>query len=237
MKPLLLLIPGMLNDARVWQPVSDALSDLADVRVADVRLSDETSGPGIAALGARAWAQLADVPLSTPVVIAGFSMGGYVAIDMLARPARPVQALALLSTSGRPESSDSAAMREKTMVAMQSNFPKVVEGLLSWNTHQASPELLALMRQMMLEVGPEMAVRQMRAIMARADHRPQLAQLQLPVRVLCGRQDRVTPPELAQELASIFPHSQLHLIDGSGHMLPLEKTAEVVTHLQALLAL
>lgn len=232
MKPVLLLIPGMLNDARVWQPVSDALSGMADVRVADV-----SEGPDIPALGARAWAQLADVPSSTPLVIAGFSMGGYVAIDMMARPARAVQGLALLSTSARPESPDSASLREKTMAAMQSNFPKVVEGILQWNTHQASVEQQALMRQMMLEVGPEVAVRQMRAIMARADHRPWLAQLQLPVRVLCGRHDRVTPPELSQELAATVPNAQLHLIDDSGHMLPLERTAEVVTHLQALLTL
>lgn len=233
MKPVLLLIPGMLNDARVWQPVSAALSGMADVRVADV-----SAGPDIPALGARAWAQLADVPSSTPLVIAGFSMGGYVAIEMMARPegpGRPVQALALLSTSGRPESPESAGMREKTMAAMQSNFPKVVEGILQWNTHQAAPEILSMMRQMMLEVGPEVAVRQMRAIMVRADHRSRLAKLQLPVRVLCGRHDRVTPPELSRELAATIPSAQLHLIEDSGHMLPLEKTAEVASHLQALL--
>lgn len=230
MKPVLLLIPGMLNDARVWQPVRHALSELADVRVADV-----ASGSDIHSVSAKAWAQLADVPGSTPVVITGFSMGGYVAIDMMARPARAVQGLALLSTSARPESPDSAALREKTMAAMQSNFPKVVEGILQWNTHQASPELLSRMRQMLLEVGPEVAVGQMRAIMGRADHRPALAKLQLPVRVLCGQHDRVTPPELAQELAATIPTSQLHLIDDSGHMLPLEKPAEVVSHLKALL--
>jgi len=232
MKPVILLIPGMLNDARVWQPVREALAEVAQVRVADV-----ASDADIPAMGARAWAQLSDVPPSTPLLIAGFSMGGYVAIDMMARPARSVQALALLSTSALPEAPEGAAQREKTIAAMQSNFPKVVEGILQWNTHQASPEQLAMMREMLLGVGAEVAVRQMRAIMGRGDHRAALSQLQLPVRVLCGRHDRVTPPELAQTLAATLPNAQLHLIEGSGHMLPLEQTAEVVQHLKALMTL
>ena len=230
MKPVVLLIPGMLNDARVWQPVAEALTPLAQVRVADVG-ADLT----IPAMTARAWAQLSDVPASTPLLIAGFSMGGYVAIDMMAQPARSVQALALLSTSALPEAPEGAAQREKTIVAMQSNFPKVVEGILQWNTHQGSPELLSMMRQMLLDVGPEVAVRQMRAIMARADHRVALSQLQLPVRVLCGRHDRVTPLALAQTLAQTIPTAQLHLIENAGHMLPLEQTAEVLKHLKALI--
>jgi pimeloyl-ACP methyl ester carboxylesterase len=230
MKPVCLLLAGMLNDARVWQPVREALAPLAEVRVADVCADAE-----IAAMGARAWGLLADVPQTTPLVMAGFSMGGYVAIDMLAQPGRPVQAAALLSTSALPEAPESRAVREKTIAAMQSNFPKVVEGLLQWNTHQAPPAVLETMRQMMHAVGPEVAVRQMRAIMARADHRAALAQLRLPVRVLCGREDRVTPPALAQTLADAIAGAQLHLIEGSGHMLPLEQPAEVLHHLQALI--
>lgn len=230
MKPVLLLIPGMLNDARVWQPCRDALAPVADVRLADV-----SAGLDMLATGAKAWDQLADVPLSTPLVMAGFSMGGYVAIDMVARPQRPVKALALLSTSARPEASEGHLQREKTIAAMQANFPKVVESILQWNTHQASPTLLSMMRQMMLDVGAEVAVRQMRAIMSRADHRAKLAQLQMSVRVLCGQHDRVTPPELAQELATMIPSAQLHLIEGSGHMLPLEQPEQVLKHLRALL--
>lgn len=163
MKPVVLLIPGMLNDARVWQPVREALAEVADVQVADVATDAD-----IPAMGARAWAQLSNVPAATPLLLAGFSMGGYVAIEMMARPARSVQALALLSTSGLPEAPEGAAQREKTIAAMQSNFPKVVEGILQWNTHQAAPGLLAMMRQMLLDFGSEVAVRQMRAIMARA---------------------------------------------------------------------
>jgi pimeloyl-ACP methyl ester carboxylesterase len=230
MKPVVLLIPGMLNDERVWQPVRDALAPVADVRVAYV-----SAGLDMPSTSAKAWDLLADVPLSRPLVLAGFSMGGYVAIDMVSCPQRPVQALALLSTSARPEAPEGRLQREKTIAAMQANFPKVVEGLLQWNTHQASPTLLSMMRQMMLDVGAEVAVRQMRVIMSRADHRAALAQLQMPVRVLCGQHDRVTPPELAQELATLIPAAQLHLIEGSGHMLPLEQAEQVIKHLQALL--
>lgn len=230
MKPVLLLLPGMLNDERVWAAVVPALRDGAEVRVAEVR-----TPPSIAAMRQQAWSALADVPAATPLCIAGFSMGGYVAIDMLAHAPRPIQGLALVSTSARPESEASREQREKTIAALQADFPKVVESLIGWNTHQPSPPLCEALRQMMLAQGAETAVRQMRAIMGRSDHRAVLAALQIPVRVLCGQHDRVTPPALAQELAQLVPGARLSLVEGAGHMLPLEQPAALVSALHSLI--
>ena len=230
MKPVLLLLPGMLNDERVWADVVPARRDVAEVRVADVR-----TPPSIAAMRQQAWSSLADVPADTPLCIAGFSMGGYVAIDMLAHAPRKVQGLVLVSTSARPESEQARAQREKTMAAMQADFPKLVEGLIGWNTHAPTPALRETLRQMMLAQGAETAVRQMRAIMGRADHRAVLAALDMPVRVLCGQHDRVTPPELAQELAQLVPGARLSLVEAAGHMLPLEQPVALVAAFQSLI--
>lgn len=230
MKPVLLLLPGMLNDERVWADVVPALRDVAEVRVADVR-----TPPSIAAMRQQAWSSLADVPADTPLCIAGFSMGGYVAIDMLAHAPRKVQGLVLVSTSARPESEQARAQREKTMAAMQADFPKLVEGLIGWNTHAPTPALRETLRQMMLAQGAETAVRQMRAIMGRADHRAVLAALDMPVRVLCGQHDRVIPPELAQELAQLVPGARLSLVEAAGHMLPLEQPVALVAAFQSLI--
>lgn len=223
MTPVWLLVPGMLNDHRVWQDVATGLQGRARVRIAEV--NRQTS---MAEMAHDAWALLDDVAPDVPVYLAGFSMGGYVAMEMLAQPARALQGLALIDTAGGVETAESRAQREKTIHALETDFGKTLEGLLKWNTHEPSPQLLDRLRTMMLEVGAQTAVRQMRAISARRDHRQVLAQLRLPVRVLCGAHDRVTPPQRSQQLVEWIPDAQLVMVPGAGHMLPLEQPEAVV---------
>ncbi|MGV3569643.1 MAG: alpha/beta fold hydrolase [Ramlibacter sp.] len=230
MKPVLLLVPGMLNDASVWEDVAAELRPFADVRIA------APVQESIPAMAAAAWALVDDLPADAPLVIAGFSLGGYVAIEMLSAQQRPVQAAALVSTSARPESPESAATREKTIAAMGRDFPRVVDGVLQFGTDAPSAELTARLRAMMLGVGAATAIRQNRAIMARADHRPALAKLTLPVAVLVGRHDRITPPELSRESAALLPNAKLEVIEGAGHMLPAEQPRAVAAALRPLLA-
>lgn len=231
MKPVLLLVPGMLNDARIWSEVAARLEDVAQVRVANVLKQNS-----LADMARDAWGLLASSPLDTPFVLAGFSMGGYVVMEMLSQSSRPLHGVAFLSTSARPESPDGMAGRQKTIEAMQTDFPKVVEGILKWSTYQASEALRQELRQMMLDVGNEVAIRQTRAIMARSDHRAMLGRLTCPVRLLCGQLDRVTPPELIQELSSLIPHAPCQIVENSGHMLPRENADQVAHHLRQMLA-
>lgn len=229
MTPVLLLVPGILNDAQVWADVADDLRGVADVRIA------APVQESIASMAAAAWALLDDVPHDTPAVLAGFSLGGYVAIEMLATPQRPLHAAALVSTSARPESAEAAAAREKTIAALRKNVERVVDGIVQFGTHEPSPERAAALKAMMLRVGADTAIRQNRAVMGRGDHRAALARLALPVAVLCGAQDRITPPALSRELADLVPGAQLTLVEGCGHMLPCENADAVAQAIRALL--
>lgn len=233
MKPVLLLIPGMLNTAQVWSPVASLLQDAAEVRIASVLTQSSIFG-----MARDAWATVVDVPAETPLVVCGFSMGGYTLLEMLANPARPLSAVALLDTSARPETPEGAAVREKTIVAIERNFAKVVDGVVQFAIHpstQARPERMEPIRQVMLDTGAETAIRQNRAIMGRADHRAALAQLRVPALVMCGREDRITPPELSIELAGLIPGARLEWIENAGHMSPMEQPARVAALLRTLL--
>lgn len=233
MKPVLLLIPGMLNTERVWGRVTPLLRDAAQVRIADV-----LSQSSIAEMARDAWAMVADVPAEQAVVVCGFSMGGYTAIEMMARPARPVQGLALLDTSGRPESAEGVAAREKTIAAVTADFERVIAGIATFATHAANHSDTALMQETLSifrDAGAEATIRQNRAIMARGDHRGALAQLRLPVLVMCGRDDKLTPPKLSEELAALIPGARLEWIEGAGHMTPLEQPARLAALLKTLL--
>lgn len=221
MKTTVLLVPGMLNDASLWDAVAAQLGSLVDVRRVPT-LSQDT----VPAMADAAWQLLEDLPLEAPVVLVGFSLGGYVAIDMLARPQRELKAAVLVSTSARPESPESQAAREKTIAGMRKNFERMVDGIAAFVTHQ--PDAPQRIKPMMLGVGAEVAIRQNQAISQRKDHRAALAKLTLPVTVLCGEQDRVTPSELSKELAALVPGAQLQLVSDCGHMLPVEQPTHLV---------
>lgn len=235
MKPVLLLVPGMLNDGRIWSEVTGRLGDVADVRVADV-----TTQNSLADMAQDAWRLVDANLLGAPLVLAGFSMGGYVVMEMLSQMfsqmPHPLHGVAFLSTSPRPESPDGMAVRQKTIEAMHTDFPKTVEGIVPWSTYKPSDILTQDLRQMMLDLGSEVAIRQTQAIMARRDHRAMLARLTGPVRLLCGQRDRVTPPELTQELSSLIPHAACQIVENSGHMLPRENADQVAHHLRHMLA-
>ena len=229
MKAVVLLVPGVLCTAAVWQPVIDALGTLADIRVS---VPVEES---IADMADSAWDSVGDIAPDVPLILAGFSLGGFVVLDMLARSRRPVHAVAFVSTSARPETPEGAVMRGKTIAALGKDFARAVEGIIQFASPTASAELVEDLRRMMREVGPGIAVRQNRAAQVRADHRPALPRLDLPVVVLCGTDDRVTPPDRSREMAQLIPGARLELVEGAGHMLPREHPEIVARALRALL--
>lgn len=233
MKPLLLLIPGMLNTRQVWSGVADCLGEAAEVRIAEV-----TTQETVADMARDAWATVADAPAERRLVICGFSMGGYVAMDMLADGGRRPDAMALLSTSGRPESTEGRAMRDKTIAAIGRDFEKVVQSVAQFSTaeatHADAPRMQSILA-MMRATGAAAAIRQNRAVAGRADRREVLASLDVPTLVICGREDRITPPALSEELAALVPGASLEWIDGAGHMTPVEAAPQVAALLRRLL--
>ena len=234
MKPVLLLIPGMLNTALVWAQVVPLLEAVADIRIANVQTQSS-----IAQMASDALALVADVPPEQPLVVCGFSMGGFVAIEILAAGKRRVGAICLLGTSGRPESAEGSALREKTIAAIERDFDKVTAGVARYATSaqtQTNEMLMADMVALMRAVGPASAIAQNRAIMARSDHRAALAQLNLPTLVLCGQDDQITPPALSDELAALIPGAQLEWVQGAGHMVPMEQPKALANHLKNLIS-
>jgi pimeloyl-ACP methyl ester carboxylesterase len=140
LKPVLLLIPGLMNTARVFDGARARLDPALEVRVADVQTQDS-----IDAMAHNAWAMLADVPAEQPLVIAGFSMGGYVVLQMLATPRRSVQGLAMICTSARADTPESTTLRERAITAMERDFGRYVGSLGSFLVTPAGQADAALM--------------------------------------------------------------------------------------------
>jgi pimeloyl-ACP methyl ester carboxylesterase len=233
MKPTLALLHGLLNDERVWAPVASRLRGRAEIRIPNLRRQDS-----MAQMSRDAWAELAEVPADTPLVLAGFSMGGYVAQQMLADAPRRVAALALVDTSTRPEPAENIPVREALIAGLQRDFGATALTLLRRGVHSDRLSDVMLMlgcQHIMRDVGADAAIGQIRAIIGRADHRAMLAQLELPALVLCGRVDQITPLALSREAAALIPGARLHVLEDVGHWAPLERPDEVAEQLGRLL--
>lgn len=217
----LVLLPGLLCDAALWRPQIDALSDIADMSVADV--SRDSS---IAGMAARA---LAAAPQR--FALAGLSMGGYVAQEIMRTEPDRVTRLALLDTSSRADSEEQASRRRGLIeLASKGKFKGVTPRLLPYLIHPDRMEdtaLTGIVMAMAEHVGRDAFLRQQKAILSRIDGRDRLAEIACPTLVLCGRQDSLTPLKVSEEMADRIPGARLVIVEDCGHLSTLERPESV----------
>jgi pimeloyl-ACP methyl ester carboxylesterase len=215
-KQRLLLLPGLLCDAALWQFQSEALADVAEVTVADLTRSDS-----IAAMARDALAAAPD-----RFALAGLSMGGYVALEIMRQAPERVTHLALLDTSARPDAPELTERRKALIdLASRGKFKGVTPRLLPLLLHKDHqfPPLSTIVIDMAARIGQPAFVRQETAIMGRADSRPFLKDIKVPTLVLVGEDDALTPVHLHEELADGIAGSEFQIIARSGHLTTLEK--------------
>ena len=212
----LVLVPGLNCTAELFAPQVAALGSARRILVAD-HASDAT-------LGGIAERLLGEAP--DRFALAGLSMGGYVAFEVLRRAPERVTRLALLDTTARPDAVEAQATRLRLVaLAEGGRFAEVHHALwprLVAPGRRDDRDLEAVVRRMMEETGADGFVRQQHAIMARPDSRPLLPGLEIPTLVLVGEEDVVTPPEAAREMAEAVEWASLVVVPGAGHLTTLE---------------
>lgn len=219
----LFLLPGLLEDADVFEHQVEGLAGVA-VSAADLTRSDT-----IAALAGDA---LAQAPAGR-FALAGHSMGGYVALEIMRRAPERVERLALLNTHARPDSPEAIANRRRLMALAEHDFPEVSAQLLPRLVapeHLKEAGISGKVTEMALATGKEGFLRQQRAVIGRIDSRPHLAAIRCPTLVLAGRHDAIMPVELLEELARGIPGARLEIVENCGHLAPLEQPG-IVTRL------
>lgn len=217
MRTPLLLLPGTLCDGRLWQEQSGALAAEAEILVPDL-----TRQAGIAAL-------VDDVLASAPprFVLAGFSFGGFVAQEILARAPDRVLALCLFSTSARPFATEMAedrrgAVRSARAMGVGRFLREVMMPFYLHPSRLGCAALVDLIAGMGESLGADVFASQTEANIARPDNRARLASIATPCFIACGEADRLCPPALHRELALGIQGSELTIVPDVGHFLPLE---------------
>jgi pimeloyl-ACP methyl ester carboxylesterase len=218
----LVLLPGLLNDERLWARQVPELSADRTVMVGDLTTADS--------LEVLAEQVLAKAPPS--FALAGLSMGGYVAMEIMRQAPDRVERLALLDTTARPDLPEQSQRRRDAMeIARAGGFDKIMPTMLPMLLCAASladPSITGLAKDMARAVGAEAFIRQQTAIMGRPDSRPSLAAIRCPTLVLCGAEDALTPPDRHHEMAGLIAGSRLVIVEGSGHLSPMEQPAAVL---------
>lgn len=206
----LIVIPGIASDAEVWRGMPPASVIM----------------PQTVTIEAMAEEALAHAP--PRFALAGYSMGGYIALAMMARAGERIERLALISTSARADDGAALVARERALNDAAADFDAFADRLarVTLDQSQWSGPLPAVMAAMIKRAGKDNFIRQQRATMARPDRRALLPRINVPTLVLTGEADRVVNPERSRESAAAIPAARLVSIPNCGHAPMLEKPAE-----------
>ncbi|MCV3270427.1 alpha/beta fold hydrolase [Roseobacter sinensis] len=222
----LVLLPGLMCDARLFGPQIAELSADTAVMVAPI-----TQGERIEEIASGLLDQL-------PVrfALAGLSMGGIVAMEILRRAPDRVSRIALMDTNPLAETPQVAAAREPQIVAARTGrMLDVMRDEMKPNYLAPGPyrqEVLDLVMDMADALGPEVFVRQSRALQRRRDQQSTLRKCKVPALVLCGAHDALCPVKRHEAMSELIPYATLRVLEQSGHLPTLEQPGETTQALR-----
>jgi 3-oxoadipate enol-lactonase len=233
--PVVVLLHGFPLSKAMWEEQLSGIGSIYRVIAPDLRGFGESSVPeGVYTMDAMAddvVELLETLEIMGPVVVGGLSMGGYVALSLVARYPTRVKALILMDTRAGADTPEAAQGREataKTVLAADSAAP-VVEAMLPRifckMTLEQRPERVEPMKAVMEQTAPQGIAGALRGMASRPDRRGDLRKIAVPTLVMVGEEDILTPPAESQAMAEAIPNARLEVIPQAGHMAPYENPA------------
>ena len=228
--PVLALVPGLNNTARVWDGLVGELAGSFDCRALDC--------PALESVEAVADALLAQLPHR--FWLAGFSFGGYVALAMLERAPQRVEGLALINTSARADTDAQRAARAKSILAAQAGEHETLvaaqAALVFHPTSLSDASLMKARHAMVRDYGSARFIAHLRACAARADRTAVLQAFEGPLLLVAASDDRVIATEQQRASVNDFPRARYAEIAQAGHMMPVERPAALAQAIRNWLA-
>jgi len=216
----LLLIPGFMLDADLWTDVGEGLQQFAPIIPADL-----SQGASVTEM-----ARLTRQQVSGNFVVVGFSMGGYVAREIVRQAPERVKALILIATSARGDT-DVQERRKAALAAKpdMSAFRGLSASAVATSLHSDNAtrlDLISRIQAMGQRLGGDVFRRQ--SLLDRHDERTSLISITCPTLVIAGEDDKLRSRAEALELHEAITGSNFEIIEGTGHMIPLEAPERLV---------
>lgn len=225
-KTPLLLIPGLLCSPRLFAPQVAALAELAEIVVPDWRRAPLSIWDSWES--AARW--IVDQMPPGKFTLAGLSLGGMLAVEIMQIAADRVTKLALLDTGMRSQNEAERAVRRARIRLAEEGHFELVLGLQLSRFIPAyrlpDKKLVDEVMTMCGEIGVDIYKRQEELAAVRADRRPDLPKIKCPTIVVCGRDDAATPLFLSEEMAKAIPAAALVVVEQCGHLISMEKPEE-----------
>ena len=231
-KTPLLLVPGMLCSPRLYAGQMAALANQAEIVVPDWRQAPLSIWDSWQS--AARWV-VGQMPAGK-FALAGLSLGGMLAVEIMQFAADRVTKLALLDTGVRGQNeAERAVRRARIRLANEGHFELVLGMQMSRFIpayRLTDKTLVDEVMAMCGEIGVEIYKRQEELAAIRTDRRPDLPKINCPTIVVCGRDDAATPLFLSQEMAAAIKGSELIVVEQCGHLVTMEKPAETTAILK-----
>lgn len=212
----LVLLPGLMCDARLYRPQIEVFSKTRPVTVAPI-----SAGERIEEIASGLLDQLPH-----RFALAGLSMGGVVALELIRRAPERVSRLCLMATDAQADTPQMAASREDLIIGAQGGrLEEVMRKLVGSDTLAPGPQRIPILNGLLAmaqDLGVETFVRQMRALQRRPDQQAALRRIKVPTLVLCGAHDTLTPVKRHSFMAELIPGAELLVIEKAGHLPTLE---------------
>lgn len=228
-QPPLVLLAGTVCDARLFAPL------LVELDHPHVQFAPLTGAGSAEAMAAKL---LKNLPERFSLL--GVSLGGIVALEIMAQAPERVERLALIDTTARPDPEANWAVRRNAVErARQNGMASYIKD--SWTklvspVHADNAKLRQLLIAMAEDAGADVLAQQSETAIARADGRPRLGAIAVPTLVLAGADEQVCPLEAHEELARGIAGARYFTIPNAGHFSPLENPAAVARHVRDWLA-
>jgi 3-oxoadipate enol-lactonase len=229
--PALVLVHGFPLDGAMWSGVARILSSRFRVVKPDLPGRGNTEVP---ASGIGEYADFVRAVIDAaggPVGLAGFSFGGYIALELLSRDVSNVGALALVDTRASADDDAGRARRDETIESVRANgvAPLVdsMPGKLLAPEFLTRGDLRERVQRIISRQHPETVEADLAAMRDRSDRTALLPGLSIPTLVVVGDRDALTPPADSEAMAAAIPGARLVTIPGAGHLTPMERPKAV----------